>query len=140
MYGCFCYRVNGIIVTRHLNNAGSLKIPASAVGAASIDPTSFQMGWDYVTGTAATVTGPTTKTFPTTMTVKPRTLIISTLGYKLISSGVPTNASDFSADSGNYVTGKPISSSQYSMAVVARDAAGTVGNNVYIGYAWLAIV
>jgi hypothetical protein len=62
------------------------------------------------------------------------------LGYKLISSGVPTAASDFAADSGNYAVGKPNSASQYSVAIISRDAAGNVGSNVYLGYSYIAIV
>jgi hypothetical protein len=123
---------SGAILNRH--------ITSDTLDPIKLDDSRIQMGWGYITGTAATVTGPTTKSFDSVMAAKPRAMVISLLGYKLIASGVPTSASDFSADSGNYIVGKPNSASQYSVAIISRDAASNVGNNVYMGYSYLAIV
>jgi hypothetical protein len=98
-----------------------------------------QSGWGYVAGTAASFQQ-FTITFPVTMSATPTTFIVSDLGFKLTSGGVPTSASDFDSASGTYITGRPMSTTQASLSVLSRDSGTNIGTTVYIGYSWIARV
>lgn len=99
----------------------------------------MQAGWGYFQGTEVTAMS-ITFSFPVAMSAVPKAFIVSHLGYRLTSSGVPTSISQFSTESGNYVVGTAISATQYTISTVARDSSSTVGSDVYIGFSYIAIV
>ncbi len=59
MYGCFCYRVNRIIVTRHLGSSGGLQIPFANVAKSSIG-TSKRLTASNISGGSSGVTAVST--------------------------------------------------------------------------------